>query len=228
MHRWLHMRLCAPLMAFGGVAIDQVGPTRNLPAASALAGLLANALGWHWRDAERHQALQDRLVFGALLARPGRQLLDVQNVQMRKNDKGWTTRGEPEGRDGASYNAPHRRYRHYLADACVHVVLRLDPAEEPPTLDDLAQALEHPTRPLFIGRKPCLPTGPILAGWRYAEHALAALQQLEGEVEEGGGEVLLSLGEGEPRNARHEELADIRNWRTGVHAGTRRVVRGTL
>lgn len=228
MHRWLHLRLSAPLMAFGGVAIDQIGPTRDLPAASALTGLLANAQGWHWRESARHQALQDRLVFGALLARPGRPLTDSQNAQLAKTDKGWTTRGQPEGRDGASYGAPHRRQRHYLADACVHVVLRLDLADEPPTLDDLARALDRPARPLFVGRKSCLPTAPLNAGWIRAETALAALWQLDESIEPGGGAVLLSAGEGEPHDARHEDLADIRNWQAGIHAGTRPIIRGNL
>ena len=45
-HRWLVLRLEAPLLAFGGVAIDQVGVTRDYPAASMLTGLLASALGY--------------------------------------------------------------------------------------------------------------------------------------------------------------------------------------
>lgn len=64
-HRWLVVRLEAPLMAFGGVAVDQVGPTRDFPSASMLTGLFANALGLHWSDRTAHQALQDRLIFGA-------------------------------------------------------------------------------------------------------------------------------------------------------------------
>ena len=228
MHRWLHMRFSAPLMAFGGVAIDQVGPTRHFPAASALAGLLANALGWHWREGERLQKLQDRLVFGALLARPGRQLTDTQNAQLHKSDKGWTTWGEPEGRDGATYNAPHRRQREYLADALVHVVLRLSPADEAPTIDELAAALDRPARPLFIGRKPCLPTLPLNAGIIEAPNALHALQELAGEVEAEGGAVILPEGEGEPAQARRQHLADVRYWITGLHAGSRPVVIGTV
>ena len=42
---WLVLHLEAPLLAFGGVAIDQIGIIRDFPAASMLTGLLANALG---------------------------------------------------------------------------------------------------------------------------------------------------------------------------------------
>lgn len=63
--RWLVLRLEAPLLAFGGVTIDHVGITRDFPAQSMLTGLLANALGWERTEWEKHQALQDRLVFAA-------------------------------------------------------------------------------------------------------------------------------------------------------------------
>ena len=69
--RWLVLRLEAPLMAFGGVAIDQFGPVRDFPAASMLAGLIANALGLHWSDRAENQEIQDRLIFAARREREG-------------------------------------------------------------------------------------------------------------------------------------------------------------
>ena len=102
-HKWLVVRLVAPLMAFGGVAVDQEGPTRDFPAASMLTGLVANAFGLHWSDRAAHQALQDRLIFAVRREREPRAsgvVTDVQNVQLNKADKGWTTFGTPEGRDG--------------------------------------------------------------------------------------------------------------------------------
>ena len=226
MHRWLHVRLCAPLMAFGGVAIDQVGPTRDLPAASALTGLLANAFGWHWRERDRHQALQDRLVHGALATRAGRVLTDSQNAQLEKSDKGWTTAGLPEGRGGDSYGAPHRRSRDYIADGEVRVVLRLADPDAAPTLDDIARALDQPARPLVIGRKPCLPSAPLNAGWIEAACALDALKTLAHLIEPGGGAAIWPEGEGDA--GRIEARADLRDWQSGVHAGARRIARGTL
>jgi CRISPR system Cascade subunit CasD len=90
--RWLVLRLQAPLLAFGGVAIDHVGVTRESPALSMLTGLLANALGWKRTEWERHQALQDRLVFAARRDREDEAglLTDIQNARLEKNDKGWT------------------------------------------------------------------------------------------------------------------------------------------
>src|SRR4051794_36192976 len=153
----LLLRLEAPLMAFGREMVDARGPIRDFPAGSMLTGLIANALGFDRSERAAHQRLQQRLVLGARLDDPGSLLRDFQTAELRANDQGWTTRGEPEGRDGGAktYNSPHIRERDYLADACVTVALRLEPADEPPLLADIAAAVDEPARPLFIGRKPC-------------------------------------------------------------------------
>ena len=48
--RHLVLRLEAPLMAFGGETIDNLGIIRPFPAASMITGLFANALGWRRVD----------------------------------------------------------------------------------------------------------------------------------------------------------------------------------
>lgn len=220
---WLKLDLAAPLMAFGGVAIDQIGPTRDFPAASMLTGLFANALGLEWRDRAAHQDIQDRLIHAAAIADAGIAITDSQNAQLEKNDRGWTTWGEPEGRDGASYGAPHRRRRDYLADARVIVVARLEAGA--PSTTDLEHALTHPARPLFIGRKPCLPSRPILAG---TLNAASAHQALTAALPDAAGlRACWPAGQG-PEGHRSLDLADRRNWISGLHTGTRRVIEGRL
>ena len=220
-------------MAFGGVAIDQVGPTRNFPAASMLTGLIGNALGWCWSDRDQHQAMQDRLIFASRCDREGTMLTDTQNAQLAKSDKGWTTHGAPEGRAGASFGAPHRRFRDYLADASLCIVLRLDPVEEAPTLDVVARALDRPARPLFLGRKPCLPAAPLLASgdqrWVTAGTAWEALRTVPGA----GGPLRAQWPAGQgPESGdgvdRVADVADLRKWHTGLHGGARRVVEGWI
>ena len=216
--RWLHLRLTAPLMAFGGVTIDQVGPTRDFPSASALTGLFANALGWRREDGHAHQTLQDRLEFGALIAREGRLLTDTQNAKLEAYDRGWTTWGRPDERAGATYGSPHRRRRDYLADHDCRVVLRLLPGDGP-DLDALAAALDCPARPLFIGRKPCLPSAPLFAGWVEGADARAALAALALP----GRAIWPMVGD----ESGHD-LPDLRNWVSGLHGGSRRVCEGVL
>jgi len=102
---WLVLRLEAPLLSFGAVAIDQRGVIWDFPALSMLTGLFANALGWERTQRAEHQALQDRLVFASRREdEPYHGVFtDVQNAELEKSDSGWTTRGKPEGRAGGSY-----------------------------------------------------------------------------------------------------------------------------
>lgn len=216
--------LDAPLMAFGDTMIDASGPTRDLPIASAITGLIANALGWHRGQRELHQRLQDRIIVGTRLDRPGRELRDFQTAQLAKSDEGWTTLGYPEGRAGGSntYNAPHIRERFYRADALVTVAVRLEPTEEPPDLDAISAALNTPMRPLFIGRKPCLPSRPILAGRINAASTFDALRQWPlAAVSVAANQVKLIVPHGEASTVDKQHafrVADRRNWISGVHA----------
>jgi CRISPR system Cascade subunit CasD len=232
--RWIVLRLEAPLIAFGGVTIDQIGVTRDFPAASMLTGLIANALGWERTNWQAHQALQDRLVFAARRERESANgiLTDTQNAQLEKNDKGWTTFGQPEGRDGASYGGPHRRFRDYHADLSATVVLRLSPADEAPDLDAISSALQRPARPLFLGRKPCLPSLPILAGEVVAASAYQALERVTSlEKTSRKLRALWPVQEGPVDGEfvhRVVALEDLRNWKMGLHGGSRMVVEGTV
>jgi CRISPR system Cascade subunit CasD len=232
MPSFLVLRLEAPLMSFGREAIDANGPTRDFPDASMLTGLLTNALGYTRSDAVRHQRLQDRLVFGVRIDRLGYDLHDFQTAQLSKRDLGWTTRGEPEGRAGGenTYDSPHIRFRHYRADAALTVALRLDPANERPTLDDLAAALDHPARPLFIGRKSCLPSASFFVGMSDAESLIAALQSIPTtEPSIAACRFVLppseTIGLGNPEIVR---VTNKRDWSAGVHAGEERITIITL
>ena len=75
-------------MAFGGTMIDANGPTLDLPIRSMVTGLIANALGWHRGERDRHQSLQDRLVMGARLDRPGTAVRDFQTAQLGRQRQG--------------------------------------------------------------------------------------------------------------------------------------------
>ena len=233
----LIMRLEAPLMSFGGETIDNLGVIRRFPSASMLTGLLANALGWRRVEAQRHQDLQDRLVFAARIDREpagGLRLTDFQTAQLGASDKGWTTRRMPEERAGGAntYNAPHLRWRGYFADMRLTVALRLEPTEQAPTLNDLANALQEPARPSFIGRKPCFPSVPLFGCFSDGDTALAALLSVplsEDRVSPDRVGLLWPDGEGDGQSELNHSLivADQRNWVSGLHGGGRLVHEGT-
>ena len=226
MARYLLLVLEGPLLAFGREAVDARGPVGDFPAASLLTGLLANALGWRREERELHARLQARLIFAARLDRPGTRLTDFQTAELAKSDQGWTTRGVPEGRTGGAgtYAAPHIRFREYDADKRVTVALRLEPDQESPTVDDLAAALDAPARPLFIGRKPCLPASPILAGVVETEGLLQALVTVPRDEGSAGARVLLPRTEAVEARDERRWITDARDWQSGVHGGGREVL----
>lgn len=239
MARHLILRLASPLIAFGGETIDNFGVIRDFPALSMVTGLLANALGWDRGDDQAHNRLQARLRLASALNDEGRRLQDYQTAELFEDDAGWTTFGVPEGRaKSPSYAANGsgrkaltlQRYRDYHADLSAWVVLRLEPADEAPTLVDVANALDKPARPLFIGRKPCLPTGRLVTGWVDADTLLGGLQALV-QRDPGAGLGLRAQwpdDEGELPHDRQLDVCDERNWTSGMHGGWRPVREGLV
>ena len=246
MARHLILNLEAPLMSFGGETIDNLGVIRPFPAVSMLTGILANALGWRRIERQRHQDLQDRIIFAARIDREphgGLSMTDYQTVKMGDTVDlfirggnwvvGWTTRGEPDQRAGAlgstgSGPFTHQRWRDYHADMSVTVALRLDPADGDPTLDELADALQEPARPLFIGRKPCLPSRPIFGDFIEGESSLAALLSAPlADESPGRATIRAQWPEGETVSkmesgfGQARMITDERNWVSGLHGGGR-------
>jgi CRISPR system Cascade subunit CasD len=212
-----------PLVAFGAEMVDARGPVRDWPGASLLTGLLANALGWTRGMGDAHDRLQARLDFAVALDRPGTPVRDFQTAALGHGDTGWTTFGMPEGRAGGAgtYDSPHIRERDYRADASVRVALMLREAAELPTLDDLAAALTAPARPLFLGRKPCLPSRPVFEA---VVEAPGVVEALAGGADD---TPLVMLDRpGLPDHLERLHVTDQRNFRSGVHGGERVFRRG--
>ncbi len=236
--RHLLLDLDAPLMSFGGDLVDAYGVVRDFPAKSMVAGLFGNALGWERYDAAHHAALQARLTIGSARVAEGQRQREFQTAKLEANDRGWTTHGRVEGRAGGAdtYKSPHIRYRDMDADARVLVACRLAEGDGP-DLDVLAAALTRPERPLFIGRKPFVPSRPLLLGLIEADtipDALVAGLALLRTPPPRQDSVRAQWPYGEPAgsaiasNTREDEWTDERHWPAGVHAGLRRVMLGRI
>ncbi len=231
MTEYLRLVLEGPLLAFGGEAVDARGVIADFPGASMLTGLLGNALGWRRSDRNALADLQARLHYAARIDRAGDRICDYQTARLFEDDKGWTTKGAVEGRNKSpSYSLgkdgrrslTYERFRDYHADKRVVVALRLDPASQAPTVADLAAALDEPARPLFLGRKSCLPSGHICAGTVDADGFLAALATMPlsaGVMSR----ALLPGAEPPKRGDETRPWSDHRDWHSGVHGGTRTV-----
>ena len=246
----LILHLQAPLMSFGGPQVDQIGPTGRFPTVSQMTGLLANALGYTHGDADRTQALQDRLALASALVREGEELLDYQTVDLGQphlRNPAWTTHGSTEHRYGglAAKYGTHIRYRHFRVDASVLSAVALLPVDEAPTLSAVSEALIRPARPLVIGRKPCLPSTRLVVGLVEDSDSLTdALEQVPSTFSGRWCEIAGSLSEGAEVTAEWpvddqfvtspgarvttHRVIDRRDWRNQLHGGERVVARGPL
>jgi CRISPR system Cascade subunit CasD len=231
----LLLRLDAPLMSFGGVVVDQINPIERFPGSSLLTGLIGNALGLEHAETHALSVLQRRLSHATRWDAVPERIVDYQTVDLGQDslrDTGWTTRGRREDRgSGDATSGTHQRYRHYWANGCATVAFTLAAFEGGPSLDDVEAALRTPMRPLFIGRKTCVPAAPLLLGRRDAPSlrgALAAepLAPIGPRQRPARVEACWPVEEGEGSQAIERE--DLRDWPHNVHRGIQRYAVGFL
>lgn len=233
----LILRLDAPLMSFGGVMVDHHNVTDRFPGLSLFAGLLANALGWSHGDGEKIGALQDRLIVASRWDIEPEAIVDYHTVdlgQPKMAEPGWTTRGAPEHRDGGeAKKGTHIRLRHYWANGVLTAVLALAD-DSAPDLSKLESALSQPMRPLFLGRKTCLPNSPILVGRSTGEDVLAILKtvpRVRCAARRTNSQTMAARWPAEVGANREDQLKaiyDQRDWKNQWHAGRRIVAEGPI
>lgn len=169
---FLSLRLEGPLQSWGFDSQFNRRNTGLLPTKSAIAGICCAALGYG-RGCEEEKAFLPQFTAlkmtaiaiprrGTKKELPVRRLQDYHTVKDTK-----TAEGKIKG--------CHITYRQYLTDAAFGVVLE-GPA---PFLKQLAGALENPIWGIWLGRKACIPTAPVLAG--LSDSREAALRLLIGE-----------------------------------------------
>lgn len=238
------LRLDAPLMSFGAPIVDSLGVIQPYPALSMLTGMIGNALGVDHAEADKLERLQKRLQYAVRQDRRGSKIQDFQTVDISQphmraygstESRAWTTRGEIENRTNQNKKGdrgPLLRYRDYWADAVYTIAVTLDPAGETPTLDHVAEALQHPARPLFIGRKTCLPAEPLFVGRAQADTWAGLLgdgkkapvsNRFRGRGKDGR---MFSIWR--PSNSDNERatpVTDQRDWKNQIHVGERWITR---
>lgn len=136
----LLLRLAAPLQAWGTDSKFEVRRTNREPSKSAVIGLLAAALGLR-RDADLSKL--SALRFGVRVDRNGEVIKDFHMAKAEKTS--------------------YLTYRYYLSDAIFLVGLE---SEDRSFLEQIERALRNPCFPLFLGRRSCPPTLPLVLGIR--------------------------------------------------------------
>jgi len=155
----LLFQIVAPIGAFGSLAVGERRETAARPAYSALAGLLAAALGMERAD-PCQQAFAAGLAFASRRDRLGPLLADYHTAQTppAKKGKTWATRRDELA---GEVNTILSR-RDYRTD-CAFTVACAAIASGPHSLEDMEAALRRPLFTLYLGRKSCplgLPPDP--------------------------------------------------------------------
>lgn len=137
----LLLRLAGPLQSWGTDSKFETRRAGREPSKSGVIGFLAAALG-----RGRDEAIDDltRLRFGVRVDKEGQLLHDYHTVRMTS---------------GKTYVT----HRYYLSDATFLVAVE---SEDNEWLNELQNALRYPKFPLFLGRRSCVPSLPIVVGIR--------------------------------------------------------------
>lgn len=160
---YLVFQLQGALASWGEAAVGEYRGSHEHPTASAMAGLLAAALGLR-RDQEADlHALNAGYLFGIGVRQPGALLRDYQTAQVpgRASMKGrrHVTRKDELSMARADLNTilSTRDYRQGV-DLLIAVQARPD---SPHSLGELKNAIEQPAFVLYLGRKSCPPSAPM-------------------------------------------------------------------
>lgn len=145
----LLLRLAGPLQSWGSDSKFDERKTDYAPTKSGVIGMLAAALG-----RSREDSVDDltKLKFGVRVDHQGELITDLQITDMLKYN----------------LNLSHRQY---LSDAIFLAGFESDDVD---FLTDISTVLQAPAFPLFLGRRSCPPTMPLVLGIREKDlyHAL--------------------------------------------------------
>lgn len=186
----LALYLRAPLQSWGASSKFGDRGTIDAPTRSGLLGLIAAACGIDKNDEARDRewlARATKLSLTVFAFRRGDRMTDYHTVGARYDkDDPWerrmipvTAEGKPRGTDLTN--------RDYLADSIFGAVLAGDDA----LVGEMSEGLADPVWGVWLGRKSCVPTEPILVGvFDSDEAARKALDaRLRASLERGGGKV---------------------------------------
>lgn len=139
----LLLELSGPLQSWGNDSRFVRRDTKTMPSKSGVVGLLAAALG-----RRRSDPVEDLvgLRFGVRQEQQGKLVRDFQT--------------EIDYHSGPRPKSKALTYRYYLADARYLAVIEAERS----LLEGLAEAIQSPVFPLYLGRRACPPTGRIVRG----------------------------------------------------------------
>lgn len=149
----LLLRFAAPLQAWGSSSKFDIRTTEREPTKSGVIGMIASALGIQRNAENADDELKklNEMRFGVRVEKEGKLIKDFHMVRKIENRK---------------MTASYITDRYYLSDAVFLVAIESDDTE---LLKKIESALQRPVYPLFLGRRSCPPTLPVVYGMRDSE-----------------------------------------------------------
>lgn len=159
----LVLRLEGPLQSWGENAKWDFRDSSTMPTKSGIVGLLGCAMGEE-RGSQVLVELAQSITVAVRADRPGAKFVDFQTVQ---GDPLMAATGKPKT-TGNTILSPHA----YLQDASFTVFIDTTPEWQ----QRIISALENPRWCMYLGRKNCVPSRPILADRMEAAGLMEALK----------------------------------------------------
>jgi CRISPR system Cascade subunit CasD len=164
MSQYLVFQLHGPMASWGVDAPGEVRHSHELPSRSALLGLLAAAMGIRRDEEARINEFNLHYSFVLCASRAPRWSRDYHTVQMPKEVRKARYYSRREELQSPELLSTLISRRDYYTDAWWLVAVTTTP-EAPYSLEQLRDALLHPTFSLYLGRKShplSLPLSPLL------------------------------------------------------------------
>lgn len=187
-HLALYLR--APLQSWGASSKFGIRGTLDVPTRSGLLGLIAAACGINKNDEMADGtwlARAKKVSMSVLTFKRGDRMTEYHTVGAHydRNDS-WQKRMIPTTPDGKSRGTDLTN-RDYLMDSVFGVILSGDDM----LIGEMAAGLADPVWGIWLGRKSCVPTEPILAGvFDLMDNArLALFERFRGSLERNGEKV---------------------------------------
>lgn len=171
--KYLALRLEGLLQSWGFDSQYNRRNTGLMPTKSAIAGMCCAALGYERGDEKEAAFLSEfegvRMTAIAIPRNGSRRPLAVRRLQ------DYHTVQNTKTADGKMKNC-HITHRQYLTDASFGIIL----AGSGSLLKKISEKLDDPVWGIWLGRKTCIPSAPVLAGLRDTQEE--ALKLLIGEA----------------------------------------------
>ena len=158
---YLVFRLYGPMASWGQAAVGGERPTGMAPGRAAILGLMGAALGIKREDEAGQQQLFDELQFAVKQLSAGTLMRDYHTVQVPSTDKKHRhyTRKSELSVDKLNTVLSSR---HYRQDGVWIVAVYLKEGAKHHTLEQIQKHLQRPVFPLYLGRKSCPPSLPLM------------------------------------------------------------------